>query len=100
MKAVILLCAAAIFLTACVSKPTKEMLEVRAVNNTDKCQFIKMQYLETAPYNTSTYIQKSVVRNNGDSYKMISSTPISILSQNDAVGSNFEIYKCRNNEGA
>jgi nitrous oxide reductase accessory protein NosL len=95
MKTILSIFAVTLLLTACSSKPTKEMLQVRAVNNTDECNFITMKYLETAPWNTMRYIQKNVVKNKGDSYKMISSTPLSILAENDAVGSNFEIYKCR-----
>ncbi|WP_417879542.1 hypothetical protein [Vibrio sp.] len=96
MKKIIGIVAAVLALAACTSKPTPEMLAVKAVNDTDSCQFIKLQYIETAPSNTSYYIQKYVVRNKGDSYKLISSTPLTILSANDSVGTNFEIYKCKN----
>lgn len=95
MKRLLSILTVAILLTACSSKPTQEMKLVRSITNTEKCEFITMQYLETAPFNTMYYIQKNVVANKGDSYKLISSTPLSILSANDSVASNIEIYKCR-----
>jgi len=95
MKKILFIAAIASTMAGCVSKPTKEMMQVRSISNTEGCVFQSVEYLETAPFNTVSYIQKTVVRKGGDSYKMISSSPISILSSNDAVASNIEVYKCR-----
>jgi PBP1b-binding outer membrane lipoprotein LpoB len=95
MKKVLLMTATILVMSGCVSKPTKEMKQVRSISDTENCLFKSTEYLETAPFNTMNYIQKTVVKKGGDSYKMISSTPISILSNNDAVATNIEIYKCR-----
>ncbi|WP_413282471.1 hypothetical protein [Vibrio sp. MA40-2] len=96
MKKVLFITAIMFTMAGCVSKPTKEMRQVRSISSTENCVFKSIEYLETAPFNTVSYIQKTVVKKGGDSYKMISSTPISILSSNDAVATNIEIYKCRN----
>ncbi|MFL7022716.1 hypothetical protein [Vibrio cyclitrophicus] len=95
MKKMFFIAAITFVMVGCASKPTKEMKQVRSISSTEGCMFKSMEYLETAPFNTMSYIQKTVVKKGGDSYKMISSNPISILSHNDAVATNIEIYKCR-----
>ena len=95
MKKILFIAVITFTMAGCTSKPTKEMTQVRSISSTEGCVFKSVEYLETAPFNTLIYIQKMVVRKGGDSYKMISSSPISILSNNDAVASNIEVYKCR-----
>lgn len=95
MKKFLFLISAITVASGCSSKNSAEMLQVRSLSNTDNCQFVTSQYQETAPFNTVKYLQRNTILYGGDSYKIISSTPLSIISSNDAVGTNFEIYKCR-----
>lgn len=95
MKKLLSLLVVSVLVAGCSSQNSAEMLQVRSVSNTDNCQFVTSQYQETAPFNTVKYLQRNTILYGGDSYKIISSTPLSIISANDSVGTNFEIYKCR-----
>ena len=82
-------------LTACSVTMTQEMRDVRETSITDGCQFIDVVYAETAPSNVGMYIRKNTVRVGGDSYRLLSTTPISILTNNDAVATTIEVFKCK-----
>lgn len=63
-------------------------------NSGNNCQLITVKYIETAPWNVGKYLQKETQKNGGNKYTVLSSTPLSIISANDSVGTSFEIYNC------
>ena len=85
----------ALALTACSVTMTPEMRDVREISSAEGCQFIDVVYAETIPRNVGIYIRKNTVSKGGDSYRLLSTTPISILTHNDSVATTIEVFKCK-----
>ena len=76
-------------------KLTPEMQRITSVTDTAKCQFIQNMVITTQPHNMMRYLQYNTATTGGDSYKIIATTPQSLMARNDVVQTSFEIYKCR-----
>jgi hypothetical protein len=74
---------------------TPEMAKITSLNDPGGCKYITNCVITTQPHNMLRYLQYNTGVRGGDSYKVISSQPQSLLSRNDVVMTSFEIYKCR-----
>ena len=98
----VIICIMALYLTACAGfnpitgpEMTPEMQKVTPVENPDSCQFIKAVYYEVSqPAWIHAYACKNVVKQGGDSYKIVS-TREEMVSGMRVTGVNINVYKCR-----
>lgn len=95
MKKIIVVCLLVGVMGCAGVQLTPEMQRITSVTDPAKCQFIQNMVITTQPHNMMTYLQYNTGVAGGDSYKIVATTPQSLLSRNDAVMTNFEIYKCR-----
>ena len=77
-----------------IQQPAIEPSQVRSVSDTNKCNFIKSEYMQAMPYNMIQGVHSNTIKAGGDSYKIISTNNVKVLNM-DMVQVNYEIYKCK-----
>lgn len=85
-----------IFLVGCAGRQlSDEGYKITSVSDTSNCEFVRAMTTTTQPHNIIYYVQLNTERSGGDSYKILTTTSQSLLVRNDAVITNFEVWKCR-----
>lgn len=87
---------AIISLTAGCSKSSQNPMDygVLPVSNTENCKMVNVKTIQTASWNQTKYTAHWTKKLGGDSYKIISITPITIAVPNDGLSTTFGVYSC------